>query len=206
MSKKKAPVDEKIEPIEEKPEEKEKPKEEKTFLAKEPIRANFVVEKVITEDSDKARELFNQGCYGKLLDGKVQLSLLEALFLLEKGKMIVYDRKKILSFEDFLKKVKKIEPKFWIRYCVFKDMRNRGYVIKTALKFGADFRVYERGVKPGEDHAKWIVYPVAEGSTLTWHDFAAKNRVAHSTKKRLMIGIVDDEGDITYYEIRWMRP
>ena len=77
---------------------------------------------------------------------------------------------------------------------------------EIALKFGADFRVYDRGVKPGEDHARWVIYPVKEGEVLTWHDFAAKNRVAHSTKKRLMIGIVDDEGDVTYYEIRWMRP
>ena len=85
-------------------------------------------------------------------------------------------------------------------------MRNRGYIIKTALKFGADFRVYDRGVKPGEDHAKWIVYPVHEASVFTWHEFSAKNRVAHSTKKRLLLGVVDDENDVTYYEVRWMRP
>ena len=87
----------------------------------------------------------------------------------------------------------------------YKNIRNRGYIIKTALKFGADFRVYARGVKPGEGHAKWIVYPVHESSSLTWHEFAAKNRVAHSTKKRLMMGVVDDEGDIAYWEIRWLR-
>jgi tRNA-intron endonuclease len=85
-------------------------------------------------------------------------------------------------------------------------MRERGYIVKTALKFGADFRVYDRGVKPGEDHARWILYPVKEGSTLTWHDFSAKNRVAHSTKKRLLIGVVDEENDVTYYEIKWVRP
>ena len=77
---------------------------------------------------------------------------------------------------------------------------------KGGLKFGADFRVYERGVKPGEDHAKWVVFPVKESSTLTWHEFSAKNRVAHSTKKRLLIGCVDDEGDVTYWEARWVRP
>ena len=97
-----------------------------------------------------------------------------------------------MDFEQFLKKATRLEPNFWIRYSVFKDMRNRGYIIKTALKFGADFRVYDRGVKPGEDHARWIIYPVHEGSVLTWYEFAAKNRVAHSTKKRLMMGIVDD--------------
>ena len=85
-------------------------------------------------------------------------------------------------------------------------MRNRGFIVQPALKFGAEFRVYARGVKPGQDHAKWILYPVSENSSLTWHDFSAKNRVAHSTKKNLLIGIVDEEQDVTYYEIRWIKP
>ena len=191
-------------------EEQEEPTEPVEEKKKKKIIVNalFARERVLTENSDEAREFYNQSRYGTVLeDGKVQLSLLEALFLSEKGKLTISDAKnKALSFEDYLKKAKKIEPNFWIRYCVFKDMRNRGYIVKTALKFGADFRVYDRGVKPGEDHARWIIYPVHEASTLTWYEFAAKNRVAHSTKKRLLMGIVDDEGDVTYYEIRWMRP
>jgi len=178
---------------------------------KEPIikiRADFFVDKVITENSNEARELYNQSRYGVLLDnGQLQLSLIEGFYLMEKGKLEVYKSKnKQIEFDVFAKKAKKIEPNFWIRYCVFKNMRNRGYIIKTALKFGADFRVYDRGVKPGEDHAKWIVYPVAEASSLTWHEFAGKNRVAHSTRKRLLLGVVDEENDVSYWECRWMRP
>ncbi len=184
--------------------EEKKPKEIKKKL----VKAIFAIERVLTENSDDARELYNQSRYGSLLeDGKVQLSLLEALYLVEKGRIKVVDGKnKKVNFDMFLKKAQNLEPNFWIRYCVFKNMRDRGYIIKTALKFGADFRVYDRGVKPGEDHAKWIIYPVHESSTLTWYEFAAKNRVAHSTRKRLMIGIVDEEGDVTYYEIAWKRP
>lgn len=176
--------------------------------ARQLVETIFARERVLTEATDAARELWDKSRYGMVLeDGKVQLSLIEALYLMEKGKVNVTDsKKKAINFENFLKKAQKVEPNFWIRYCVFKDMRNRGYIIKTALKFGADFRVYERGVKPGEAHARWIVYPVHEGETLTWYEFAAKNRVAHSTKKRLLLGIVDDEGDVTYYEVRWMRP
>ena len=175
---------------------------------KKVVYAVLAGERVITESSDEAREFYNQSRFGNLGEnGKLDLSLLEALYLMEKGKVqIKSDTGRELNFETFIKKARKVEPNFWIRYCVFKDMRNRGYIIKTALKFGADFRVYDRGVKPGEDHARWIVYPVHEGETLTWYEFAAKNRVAHSTKKRLLIGIVDDEGDVTYYEIKWMRP
>jgi tRNA-intron endonuclease len=175
---------------------------------KERVKGVFANERVIVDASDEMRELYNQSRYGTMLEsGKLQLSLLEGLYLIEKNKMELKDsRNKKMDFEIFLKRATKLESNFWIRYCVFKDMRNRGYIIKTALKFGADFRVYDRGVKPGEDHARWIIYPVHEGSTLTWYEFAAKNRVAHSTKKRLMMGIVDDEGDVTYYEIKWIKP
>ena len=174
----------------------------------EKIRGDVVADKVLTENSNETRELFNQSRFGTLLDsGRLQISLIEAYYLMEKGKIEVFKSKnKQIENDDFAKKAKKIEPNFWIRYCVFKDMRNRGYIVKTALKFGADFRVYDRGVKPGEDHAKWIVYPVAEASTLTWHEFAGKNRVAHSTRKRLLLGVVDEENDVSYWECRWMRP
>ena len=183
-------------------------KEEKTKEIKEPVKATFANERVLTESSDNARELYNQSRYGELLeDGRVQLSLIEGLYLQEKKRLILYDsRNKLIDSDVFLKKAKKFEPNFWVRYCVYKDIRNRDYIIKTALKFGADFRIYDRGVKPGEDHAKWVVFPVHEGSTLTWYEFAAKNRVAHSTKKRLLIGILDAENDTTYYEIKWLRP
>jgi tRNA-intron endonuclease, archaea type len=165
-------------------------------------------EKVITESSDDAREFYNQSRFGTIAEsGKVELSLLEGLYLMEKGRLdLKSEHGRKLSHESFIKKSRKIEPNFWIRYIVFRDMRNRGYIIKTALKFGADFRVYDRGVKPGEDHAKWIVFPVHEASTLTWHEFSAKNRVAHSTKKKLLMAIVDDENDVTYYSISWVRP
>ena len=186
-------------------EKKPKEEEEKKKIV---IKAILARERVITESTDEAQNLYNKSAYGQMLeDGRVQLSLPEALYLLEKGKLQITDkRKKAITAEDFIKKARKVEPNFWIRYCVFKDMRNRGYIIKTALKFGADFRVYDRGIRPGEDHARWIIFPVHEGEVLTWYEFAAKNRVAHSTKKRLMMGIVDDEGDVTYYEIKWMRP
>ncbi len=179
-----------------------------TKSRKEVIKSVFAKERVITEASDSARELFNSRAFGIILDdGKVQLSLTEALYLLEKKRIVVLDgRNKPLSLERFVVKANKVESNFWIRYAVYKDMRNRGYVVKTALKFGADFRVYDRGIKPGEDHARWIVYPVHEADRYTWFDFAAKNRVAHSTKKRLLMGVVDNENDVTYWEVKWVRP
>jgi len=186
----------------------DKERQQEPQQKREAIKAVFLKERVMTEDSGEAKDLYNKSRYGKLnAAGKVQLSLTEAYYLLEKGRMEVMDGNgRSLTLEAFANKARRIEPNFWIRYCVYKDFRDRGYIIKTALKFGADFRVYERGIKPGDDHAKWIVYPVHEASTLTWYEFAAKNRVAHSTKKRLMIAVVDDEDDVSFWEVRWTRP
>lgn len=180
----------------------EKPAEEQI----EKIKVSFAAERFMAEDCKLARELYDKSRYGALADKKFQYSMHEALYLIERGKMDVYSGRKLLGFDAFVKKASKIEPNFWTRYSVFRDLRNRGYIVKTALKFGADFRVYERGIKPGEDHAKWVVFPVHEAASLTWYEFAAKNRVAHSTRKRLLLGIVDDEGSVTYYECKWTRP
>jgi len=186
------------------PKEPEKIQEEKPL---EKIKALLARERVLAEDSGSAHELYDQSRFGEPKDGKINYSLVEALYLLEKGKMDIYDEKnQKVTFDDFVKLARKVEPNFWIRYAAYKDMRSRGYIVKTALKFGADFRIYDRGIKPGEDHAKWIMYPVHEGSTLTWYEFSAKNRVAHSTRKRLLLAVVDNESDVVYYEIRWTRP
>ena len=171
------------------------------------IKGSFANERVLAELNDDSRTLYDNSRFGEPYESKIQYSLVEALFLLEKGKLIVYDSKgKVIEYEHFIKRATALEPKFWIRYCVYKDMRSRGYIVKTALKFGADFRVYDRGVKPGEEHARWILYPVHETEMFSWYEFSAKNRVAHSTKKRLLLGIVDEENSCTYYEIAWKRP
>ena len=171
------------------------------------IIAHMLSNRIVTRDSEESRALYDPNRFGEIKDNKIKYSLVEALYLLEKDKLRVVDsNNKNIDFENFVKKANKLEKNFWIRYCVFRDMRSRGYIVKTALKFGADFRVYERGVKPGDDHAKWVLYPVHESSVFSWQEFAAKNRVAHSTRKKLLVGIVDDEDDTTYYEISWKKP
>jgi len=171
------------------------------------IKGLFARERVIADSGKEAKELYDQSRFGEPHEDKFEYSLVEALYLSEKKRMVVYDDKnKKVDYDDFVKMAREIEPKFWIKYIVYKDMRSRGYIVKTALKFGADFRVYDRGIKPGEDHAKWILYPVHEGEVLTWHEFSAKNRVAHSTRKRLLIAVVDEESDCTFYEVAWKRP
>lgn len=172
------------------------------------VSAYYLKGKVHTEDSGNARALYDQSRFGKITRNNIlELSNIETLYLIQAKKLTLFDgRNKEIDEDSFLKKAIKAEANFLLRYNVFKDIRDRGYIIKTALKFGAEFRIYDRGVKPGEDHAKWVVFPVQETDKTTWYDYAAKNRVAHSTKKKLLIAVVDDEGDVSYWESRWIRP
>ncbi len=164
----------------------------------------------IEEDFQRAQVLYDRSKFGELHGIKKQrleLSLVEALYLQERDKLKIRDSDgKLIKFDKLLDKAKKREKNFWTRYRVFRDLRTRGLLLKTALKFGADFRVYDRGAEPGKQHAHWVLYCADENQGYTWRQFSAMNRVAHSTKKKLLLGIVDDEGEVTYYEVRWKRP
>jgi len=169
------------------------------------IQAHIIGE-IISTNTSEAYTLYKKSYFGVIIRGKIQYSLPETLFLMEKKKIEVFSNNKKISEKELINKFKRIDKKIQIKYPVFKDLREKGYIVKTALKFGADFRIYDKGQKPGGKHAKWIVFIDHESKRLTWPEFSAKNRVAHSTKKKLLLAIVDEEGDITYYEVRWLKP
>lgn len=171
----------------------------------QPIQAN-ITGKIISSNSSEAYSLYEKSRFGEQVEDKIQYSLPEALYLIEKNKLELFSRGKKIQKKEAIKKFQSIDKKIQTKYSVFKDLRERGYIVKTALKFGAEFRVYEKGSKPGKKHAKWVVFTDYESGKISWHEFSAKNRVAHSTRKRLLLAIVDEEGDITYYEVGWIRP
>ena len=165
-----------------------------------------IVGNEVLENSDVARDLWNKSQFGsKQGKGTICFSPLEALYLLELEKITI-TQPKGYDFSKAFKKFMRTDKQLAQRYAVYKELRSRGYVVKTALKFGADFRVYEKGSKPGETHAKWVVFAVRETHSQSWQAFSAKNRVAHSTKKKLLIGVVDDESDVTFFEVGWVKP
>jgi len=60
--------------------------------------------------------------------------------------------------------------------------------------------VYEKKDK----HAKWIVFPISKPK-ININEFISKNRVAHSTAKKLLLAIVDHEENIIFYEVNWLK-
>jgi len=160
---------------------------------------------IISTNEAEAFTLYKKSHFGKPAGQKIRYSVSEALYLVEDKKLAILKNKKILSFNELFKLAKRLDSRIAIKYPVFKDLRKKGYIVKTALKFGADFRVYNKGRTPNNAHAKWIVFVEQESKKISWQEFASKNRVAHSTKKNLLIAILDEESDISYYEISWIK-
>lgn len=169
------------------------------------IQAHFIGDRIHSKSID-AFTLYEKSAFGEKKESFIEYSPVEALFLLSEGKIFLFSGKKQLDEEALLKKIRKTDKKIQIKFIVFQDLRRKGYILKTALKYGADFRVYEKGERPGEEHARWILFATKENHALNWHDFAAKNRIAHSIKKNLLIAIVDEESDVSYYQVSWIRP
>lgn len=172
----------------------------------EKIPAHLIGETISTNDAE-AFSLYKKSSFGEPVGQKIHYTLPEALYLVEKNKIEILSKNKIIKFNELFLKIKKIDSRIQLKYPVFKDLRDKGYIVKTALKFGADFRVYPKGVKAGQkgEHSKWIVFCEHESKKFSWHEFSAKNRVAHSTKKNLLIAIIDEESDVSYYEVKWIR-
>ena len=162
-------------------------------------------DKIISNEQE-AFSLYEKSVFGEKKEGRIEYSNVEALFLVHERKSFLFLGKKKLSFDELLKRLKKQDKKIEVKLAVYSDLRKRGHIVKSALKFGAEFRVYEKGSRPGNDHAKWILYTTKDHELLDWHEFSAKNRVAHSTKKKLLLAIVDDESDVSYYEVSWFKP
>ena len=156
-------------------------------------------DRVIVKDENA-----NKRYYGNLTDSGLELSFIEALFLLTKNKIEIYDDDKLITKEDLTDIIR--QKHIFSHYLVYKDLRIRGYIIKTGFKYGSDFRIYERGHAPGDGHSNFLVKILSEEQEIKVRDFSSYVRVAHGVRKTLLLAVVDDEYDITYYDIEWTKP
>lgn len=170
------------------------------------FKAHVIKGSVISEENNRAHSIFDKNAMGSVIEqGVLEFNYFEALYLFEKEKLDIYKDKKKLSKTALIKLFSK-QKNFFRDYKVFYDLRSKGHKVKSGLKYGAAFRVYKKGVKPGKGHSEWICVPVDETKKFSWSDFSAYNRVAHSTKKKVLIAVVQDEDSVVYYQTNWIKP
>lgn len=159
----------------------------------------------VQSNSKEAFGLLDKSRFGEK-DGDLVLYMpVEALFLIKSKKMVLEKKDKNLSYDQSLIELKKLDSKLELKFPVFSNMRKKGFMLKTGLKFGGDFRVYDRGTNPNSAHARWILVCQKDSAKIDWTEFSSKNRVAHSTNKKVLLALVDQENNPNYYEVSWMR-
>lgn len=148
-------------------------------------------------------ELYNVGYYGRPKGDTLELTLIEAAYLHYKKKLDIQIEDRSLSFEEFFTEASKRQHYFDLKYIVYKDLRERGYYVQPSV---TDFRVYPRGGHPGKTPAKFFVHVISERIPLSLRELRTSLEAAHNVHKTMVLAIVDEESDITFYEIRKVDP
>jgi tRNA-intron endonuclease len=150
-------------------------------LIEEKVKGFFAGDRVLT----RSKDLFEKFFYGSEKDGLVALSILEALYLAQKG---------ILEVEkDLIEVAKRIERNFEERYELYKDLKERGLVVKTGFKFGSDFRVYDEITDVSQlPHSKYLISNV-EGK-LSLPEISRAVRLANSVRKKMVFSFKSNQG------------
>ncbi|SFM62022.1 tRNA-intron lyase [Methanolobus profundi] len=144
-------------------------------------------------------ELYNTGYYGRPKGDVLELTLVEAAYLLYKNKLEITLDDRTLGFEEFFTEASKRQQFFELKYIVYKDLRERGYYVQPSV---TDFRVYPRGGHPGKTQAKMFVYVRSERVPMLLNDLISQYNAALNVRKQMVLAIVDEESDLTYYEVK----
>ncbi|MHA1264159.1 MAG: tRNA-intron lyase [Candidatus Helarchaeota archaeon] len=178
------------------------------------IEAELIQNRVIVWNYKHGSSLYKNGFYGKPLgirkpksfefERPLELSLFEALYLLTKNKIKVLDKNKNPLKVEFFKEIAmKNFTEFEDKYRVYCDLRERGYVVRPGLKFGADFAVYQYG--PGIDHAPFIVHVLQNFTAISSIEMVRAGRLATTVRKKFVIATITID-KVVYYMFTWFKP
>ncbi|RLF15623.1 MAG: tRNA-intron lyase [Thermoprotei archaeon] len=178
--------------------------------------ALLVGARAIVWDLKEASRLYKEGFYGKFvgvdkpktpdIERPLELSLIEALYLAEKNRLRIVDESgKELSVEELKRVAEERYSGFLDHYRVYKDLREKGYVVRPGLKFGATFAVYRYG--PGIDHAPFLVHVVPPDVKMDPIEVVRAGRLSHSVRKRFILATVNPHTkELNYYMFSWWKP
>ena len=157
--------------------------------------------KVILKDKSHIQSLAEKG-YGHKKDGKIELFSWETIHLVAENWLEIYDdgMKRKIEMDELIKSFSSKDKRIWSKYLVYRDLRNRGYVVKQGAGWNVDFRVYERG-QYGKEAAKILISSLQEGEETGITNFIKILNSAGSLKKNVIIAVIERRGEVVYYSL-----
>lgn len=140
-------------------------------------------------------ELRDRG-FGDLRNDKLLLSPYESFYLVEKQKIRVFTKNanRELELRDLVRRFSVGKPEIWIKYLVYRDLRDRGYIVRESTK-AFDFDIYGKGP------LRRLISIVYEGGEASLRKLGKLLRYSDKEKKELILAVVDRRTDIVYYTL-----
>lgn len=150
--------------------------------------------KVYIPLDEKLADLRERG-FGSLEKERLILSPYEIYFLVDKGRIRVVDKKneQEFSLKDLVEKFSVRKPASWIKYLVYRDLRDRGYIVREIDT--VDFEIYGKGV------TRRLIYIVYEGFEANIKELNKLLKFAVQERKELIIAVIDRRTDLVYYSL-----
>ena len=177
------------------------------------MKCEFIENRLIVWNIEDSRKLFSNGYYGKPIgiskpkpeeiDVPLILDLIEGLYLLENKKISIYKEKKKVTTEEMTEICKAEYHDFDKKYLVYKNFRDKGYIINPGIKFGCDFAVYEKG--PGIDHAPFLIQVYNRSDQITSTAIVLAGRLATTVRKQFILAIPKGKDKVDFLALDWWK-
>ena len=152
------------------------------------MKGELLENRIVVWNRRESRDLFANGYFGKPIgipkpnvndiNVPLILDLIEGCYLQETSKIKIYRDKKKVSLEELIKICREEYHNFDKKYLVYKDFREKEYVVNPGIKFGCDFAVYNRG--PGIDHAPYLIQVYNKSDSISSTGVVLAGRLAVS--------------------------
>ncbi len=167
----------------------EQTEQAKTF---EPHEARFERGKVFIGNGSSLIDLRDRG-FGDMRAKRLDLSPYESFYLLEKGRIRIRSRAGEVQLRDLVDAFSVGQPVIWIKYLVYRDLRERGYIVREHNK--VDFEVHGKGA------LRRFISIIYEGGEASLKRLSGLLWFARGEKKELVLAVVDRRTDVVYYTL-----
>jgi tRNA-intron endonuclease len=177
------------------------------------MKAELIENRIIVWDIEDSRKLFSHGYYGKPIgiskpkpeeiNVPLILDLIEGLYLLENKKITIYKSNQKITVKEMTEMCKKEYHDFDKKYLVYKNFRDKGYVINPGIKFGCDFAVYEKG--PGIDHAPFLIQVYNRSDTISSTGIVLAGRLATTVRKQFILAVPRGKDKVDFLALDWWK-
>lgn len=138
--------------------------------------------------------------FGDLKKEKLVFTPYESFYLVEKQRIRVFEKRgeKELTLRDLVQRFSIGKPELWIKYLVYRDLRDRGYIVRESGR-SFDFDIYGKGP------LRRLISIVYEGGEASLRKLQKLLASAEKEKKELILAVVDRRTDIVYYTLSSLR-